>query len=119
MTALSSPASDLATALRALGIDAVARGAHVLTLGSVLAGAQRRRLDALHVSVMLDIVAPRPSCTWLPVCCWCTDALDVQLGRELEAHRVNKETGHDTGCCSRCERAGPDTLVVSVPEALR
>lgn len=101
-------ASDLATALRALGIDAVSRGSHVLTLGSVLAGAQRMRLDAVHVSVMLDTVAPRPGCTWRPVCCWCADSMDA------EVHRINRDTGHDTGCCSFCGRGGEDTLVAAV-----
>lgn len=95
-------ASDLATA--------------VLTLGSVLAGAQRMRLDAVHAAVMLDTIAPRPGCTWRPVCCWCADALDVELGREVEAHRMNRDTGHDTGCCSFCGYGGEDTLVVAVPD---
>lgn len=107
--------ADFATALQALGVrDVTVRGDHIVTLGSVLAGAQRLRLDAVHVSVVLDAVAPRPGCTWRPICFLCADGLDVALGREVEAHRINGDTRHDTGCCSFCEYGGEDTLVASI-----
>lgn len=109
-------AQDIAEALRALGRDAVAIGGHVVTLGTVLAAAQRKRLDALHVSVALDTVAPRSGCTWRPACVWCVEALEVALGRDIEAHRVNKDTGHDSGCCAACDVTGLDVMVASVPD---
>lgn len=116
-------AADVVAAARALGVrDVVTRGTGVATLRTVLADAQRMRLDALHASVALDGLFPRPNCTWRPVCCLCVDSLDVALcgagESELEAHRVNRDTGHDTGCCSFCGRCGHDTMVAAVPDSI-
>jgi hypothetical protein len=110
---------DVVAAARALGVrDVAVRGSGIITLRTVLADAQRMRFDALHAAVVLDSLFPRPGCSWRPTCCWCVDSLDVALagsgGPELEYHRVNRDTGHDTGCCSFCGAGGRDTLVAAV-----
>ncbi len=117
-------AGDMAEALRALGVrDVVVRGDRIVTLGAAINAAQRRRLDAVHVSVILDDIAPRADAGWRPVCCLCVDALEVALNADvprggrvlaIEAHRINAHTSHDTGCCSFCGSCGPDTLVASI-----
>lgn len=112
--------ADVAEAARALGVEAVAVGDRVVTIRTVLRDAQRMRWDAVHAAVALDVLFPRPGCTWRPVCCWCLDSLEVascEAGRpEIEAHRVNRDTGHDAGCCSCCNVTGPDVLVVAMPD---
>ncbi len=111
--------ADVAEAASALGVrDVVARGGRLITFRIVLADAQRMRWDAVHAAVALDALFPRDGAAWRPVCCWCVDALDVAScaagGAEVEAHRINRDTGHDTGCCSFCGACGRDTLVASI-----
>jgi len=114
-----SVASDFVAAARALGVrDIVERGGGYVTLRTVLADMQRNRFDAVHAAVALDGLFPRSGCTWRPVCCWCVDSLDVASDAELEAHRINRDTGHDTGCCSFCGAGGRDTLVAAIPDAM-
>lgn len=116
--------ADIVQAAHALGVRDVAAlpAGGIVTLRTVLRDAQRMRWDAIHAAVALDALFPRPGCTWRPVCCLCVDSLDVAAcgsGRpELEAHRVNRDTGHDTGCCSFCGSGGRDTLVAAVPDAM-
>lgn len=112
-------ADELVEAARALGArDVVVRAGRVVTLRTVLADAQRMRWDAVHAAVALDALFPRAGHAWRPVCCLCVDALDVAScesgGPEIEAHRINHDTGHDTGGCSFCGYAGRDTLVASI-----
>lgn len=114
-----SAATDVVDAARALGArDVAVSGSGVVTLRTVLADAQRMRWDALHAAVALDGLFPRPGHAWRAVCCLCIDSLDVAAcsagAAEIEAHRVNRDTGHDTGCCSICGNAGRDTLVASI-----
>lgn len=114
---------DVAAAARALGVrDVVAHGDRLVTLRTVLADAQRMRWDALHAAVALDALFLRQGCTWRGVCCLCVDSLDVALCEagegELEAHRINRDTGHDAGWCSFCGASGRDVLVAAVPDAV-
>lgn len=94
----------------------------VVTIRTVLRDAQRMRWDAVHAAVALDALFPRPGCAWRAVCYLCVDSLDVALAWDgepaLEALRINRDTGHDTGCCSFCGAGGRDTLVAAVPEAV-
>lgn len=116
--------ADIVQAARALGVRDVAAlpAGGIVTLRTVLHDAQRMRWDAVHAAVALDALFPRAGCTWRPVCCLCVDSLDVALCAdgepELEAHRVNRDTGHDTGCCSFCGAGGRDTLVAAVSDAV-
>jgi hypothetical protein len=112
-------ADELVEAACALGArDVVDRAGRVVTLRTVLADAQRMRWDAVHAAVALDALFPRAGASWRPVCCLCVDSLDVAAcaagGPEIEAHRINRDTGHDTGCCSFCGAGGRDTLVASI-----
>ncbi len=111
--------ADLVAAAHALGARDVAAlpAGGIVMLRTVLRDAQRMRWEAFTAAVALDALFPRPGCTWRAVCCLCVDALDVADSSELEAHRVNRDTGHDTGCCSFCGYAGRNTLVAAVPDA--
>jgi len=117
-------AVDIVAAARALGVRDVAAlpAGGIATLRTVLRDAQRMRWEAFTAAVALDALFPRPGCTWRAVCCLCVDSLDVALcgagEAELEAHRVNRDSGHDTGCCSFCGTGGRDTLVAAVPDAV-
>lgn len=116
-------ADELVEAARALGArDVVARAGRVITLCTVLADAQRMRRDAVHAAVALDALFPRADHAWRPVCCLCVDALDVASsesgGPEVEVHRINRDSGHDTGCCSFCGFGGHDTLVASIDDQM-
>lgn len=111
---------DVVAAARALGVrDVAVRGPGIVTLRTVISDAQRMRWDAAHAAVALDALFPRPGCVWRPTCCLCVDSLEVALsaagGAELEHHRINRDTGHDTGCCSFCGAGGRDTIVAAVP----
>jgi hypothetical protein len=88
------------------------------SINTVISDMERQRFDALHASVVLDLLAPRSGCTWRPVCCLCIDSLDVASEAEIEARRINKHTGHDTGCCSFCGAGGRDTLVAAIPDII-
>lgn len=77
--------------------------------------AQRYRWEAYVAAVALDSLVPRAGRTWRAVCCLCADSLDV-AGTGVDAHRINTDTGHDTGCCAFCGTCGRDTLVASVPD---
>lgn len=128
MTNAPITVDDVVEAARALGVrDVVAVAGRAVTLRTVLRDAQRMRWDAVHVSVALDALFPRPGCAWRPVCWLCVDSLDVALIEAgvasghpdgIEAHRFNRYTDHDTGCCSFCGAGGPDTLVAAVPETV-
>lgn len=114
--------SDIVEAARALGVrDVVARqSGGVVTIRAVLRDAQRMRWDAVHAAVALEALFPRAGHAWRPVCCLCVDSLDVAScmigGAEIESHRINLDTGHDTGCCSFCGACGRDTLVAAVAD---
>jgi len=77
--------------------------------------AQRDRYDAWWCAVALEALVPRHGRAWRAVCCICVDSLECS-GVDVYAHRVNLETGHDTGCCSFCGACGRDVLVASVPD---
>lgn len=83
---------------------------------AIVSDAQRHRWEAVAAAVVLDVLAPRDGCSWRPVCCICVDSLDVASMSEVEAYRVNKDTGHNTGGCSFCGYCGRDTMVAAIHE---
>lgn len=82
----------------------------------IVSNAKRLSTSALHTCVALDLCVPREGRTWRPVCSYCLDALDIAV--EIESHRVNTNTGHDTGSCSFCGYSGRETLVASVENSV-
>lgn len=75
--------------------------------------ARGRGVDALHVSVALDIVAPVPGRTWTAICCGCLDRVEHDLADDL-VHRISMHTWQSAGPCMLCSYSGCDTLVAAL-----
>lgn len=80
---------------------------------SVIAYSRRRGIDALHVSVALDLVAAIPGRAWYPICCWCLDRIAHDTPDEY-VKRLAMERWQNAGGCNLCPYSGVDTLVVSL-----
>lgn len=55
----------------------------------------------------LDLAAPVPGRTWLPLCCWCAERADP--AGDAPCYRPPRG-----GACGRCPIAGRDVLVCAV-----
>lgn len=79
----------------------------------LVGNARRLGKDALALACALDLLAPIPGRTWVPVCCSCLDELEPACPDELVL-RVSLRSWQSAGPCGRCPYAGPDTLVAAV-----